>query len=99
MENRANAILLSAISVYEIEFKRDRDPVLANLPRNLADAALERGFSLLSITPAHAARAGQLPRLHGDPFDRLLIAQSFEEGAALVTADRAIMAYGATTLW
>jgi len=39
-----------------------------------------------------------LPELHRDPFDRLLVAQSLHVDATLVTADPAVVAYGAPTL-
>jgi PIN domain nuclease of toxin-antitoxin system len=47
----------------------------------------------LPITFAHAVRAGRLPPLHGDPFDRMLVAQAQLEGLAIVTRDRKIARY------
>ena len=51
------------------------------------------GFAPLPITLAHGIAAGSLPRHHGDPFDRMLIAQARSEGLTLVTTDRAIRRY------
>ena len=53
----------------------------------------------LPLTDRHAALAGAMPRIHGDPFDRFMIAQAKIEGAALVTKDRTVPAYGIPTFW
>ena len=50
-------------------------------------------FPELAFTSAHAREAGALPRHHGDPFDRALIAQARTDGLVLVTADPALQAY------
>ena len=94
-----NTLLLSACCAYEIEFKRSRDPVLGRLPLDLISAAAEHRFDWLAVTPAHAGAAGKLPRFHGDPFDRLLIAQAIAENAPLVTVDARIERYGIPTIW
>ena len=57
------------------------------------DMMRELGFDMLSIHPAHAIAAGGLPTLHGDPFDRMLIAQARVEGLTLVSDDAAIARY------
>jgi PIN domain nuclease of toxin-antitoxin system len=49
---------------------------------------------MLPITAAHAGMVDGLPRHHGDPFDRMLIAQALSEPLRLVTADKALAAYG-----
>jgi PIN domain nuclease of toxin-antitoxin system len=58
----------------------------------------QRGLRKLGIGFAHAALAGLLPRHHGDPFDRMLIAQAQSEGLTLVTRDRVFSAYGISLL-
>jgi PIN domain nuclease of toxin-antitoxin system len=61
--------------------------------------AVERmGFRLLPISGAHAEHAGALPRYHGDPFDRILIAQTTIEGLVLGTQDPQMRPYGAPLL-
>jgi PIN domain nuclease of toxin-antitoxin system len=94
-----NDLLLSAVCAYEIEFKRDRDATLQRLPPDLRASLSGLGFSWLAVTAEHAVLAGRLPRYHGDPLDRLLIAQSMAEGAAIVSADRWFAAYGASVIW
>ncbi|HKT54616.1 MAG TPA: type II toxin-antitoxin system VapC family toxin [Caulobacteraceae bacterium] len=95
----SNQVWVSAAAAYEIEFKRARDPLLAQLPDDLDEAVTAQAFQWLAITQEHARAAGRLPRLHSDPFDRILVAQAFNEGATLVTADRRITNYGANVLW
>jgi PIN domain nuclease of toxin-antitoxin system len=54
----------------------------------------EAGLGLLPISPEHGAAVDRLPPLHGDPFDRILIAQAMSEPLVLVTRDRPVAAYG-----
>jgi PIN domain nuclease of toxin-antitoxin system len=99
VEESVNVILVSAVSAYEIEFKRLRDPVLAALPADLDEAVGLAGYEWLPLTPAHATTAGRLPRLNGDPFDRMLAAQGLVEQVSVVTRDPSISAYGAVVAW
>ena len=64
------------------------------------DAArlIASGMVELPVTISHATRAMALPALHGDPVDRLLIAQALEDGLVLVTTDAAIKRYDVPTL-
>ena len=95
----ANQLLISTVSAYEIEFKRDRDPVLSRLPRDLTAAVVELDMQWLPLEARHAALAGQLLRHHGDPFDRCLVAQALIEEAAILSADRWMAAYNAIVYW
>jgi PIN domain nuclease of toxin-antitoxin system len=95
----SNEVLVSAGSAYEIEFKRGRNVELNQLPADLRDAASEMGFSWLPISSEHAVMAGRLPRLHGDPFDRIIIAQALVENATVLSCDGLIAPYGVPVLW
>jgi PIN domain nuclease of toxin-antitoxin system len=97
--DRRNDVLVSAISAYEIELKRDRDPVLMQLPMDLPSVCKSLDFRWLAVTERHAAAAGRLPKLHGDPFDRLLLAQSLTDGLALISLDGRLPQYGVPILW
>jgi PIN domain nuclease of toxin-antitoxin system len=99
IEDGANVVLVSAASAYEIEYKRARDPVLSRLPVDLDEAVSRLGFEWLDLTLAHAVMAGRLPRLHGDPFDRMLAAQALVENATLLTRDPFVVAYGPVVAW
>ena len=91
LRSPANEVFLSAASVWELGLKVARGKL--TLPPDYAARLLAVGFKELPVTVAHADRALRLPPLHGDPFDRLLIAQAFAEGMILVTSDRAITSY------
>jgi len=99
IQDGANLVLVSAVSVYEIEYKRSRDPVLSSLPVDLEQAVMQLGFEWLDLSPDHAAVAGRLPRLHGDPFDRMLASQALFEKATLLTRDASVAAYGPVVAW
>jgi PIN domain nuclease of toxin-antitoxin system len=62
--------------------------------RAVAEALVSNGFVELPITAAHAARVAELPAIHGDPFDRMLVAQSVAEPMMLVTGDALLARYG-----
>jgi PIN domain nuclease of toxin-antitoxin system len=94
-----NEILVSVATLWEISIKR----VLGKLsfPDDLEEVVREESFGLVPISFQHLRRLDleTLPGLHRDPFDRMLVAQALTEGAPLVTNDRALLAYGAPTLW
>lgn len=86
-----NAVMVSSISVWEVEIKRALGKLDA--PEGFGAMCLDRGFDPLDITFRHAAVAGALPPHHADPFDRMLIAQAIAEDFELVTKDRVLSAY------
>lgn len=59
----------------------------------------EYDYRPLAVTVEHAARAGKLPFAHGDPFDRILIAQALIEDAVLVSSERLFDSFGVQRLW
>ena len=90
---------LSAVSAYEIDFKRDFSPELQRLPPDLDGARPALRFRWLSIDRWHATAAARLPRFHRDPWDRILIAQAQAEGLTLVSIDPMLRAYDVPVLW
>ena len=103
LSDRARAVLgqangeycFSAASIWEIALKRtkhpDQFPMSAREARELFLAA---GFAELDVSSSHCAAVEGLPPIHGDPFDRVLIAQALSEGMKLVTHDRLVVQYG-----
>jgi PIN domain nuclease of toxin-antitoxin system len=92
-----HAAVVSAVTVWEIAIKRELGKLDA--PDDLLDRLEAARVPLLSISAHHADRAGRLPAHHRDPFDRLLVAQALTEGAALVSADEVLGAYGVKRVW
>lgn len=84
--------MVSTVNAWEIAIKhaigRVRFPI-----DMFEDMMREMGFDVLPIIPAHAIAAGALPPLHGDPFDRMLIAQARAENLTLVSDDAAVARY------
>jgi len=99
LENLANEILFSAVSAYEIEFKRPLDPMLGALPLDLEAAVAAEGFGWRPILVQDAIVAGRLPRHHGGPWDRLLVAQALREGAPLISRDDKLADFGVSLIW
>lgn len=66
---------------------------------DLASAIAAAGIPFLNIDERHAKLAGELPLLHRDPFDRMLVAQARVEQLAIVTTDADIPRYGVPVLW
>ncbi|WFU49885.1 type II toxin-antitoxin system VapC family toxin [Sinorhizobium terangae] len=94
VESRENALFFSAASLWEIAIKRGlgRADFEAD-PRLLRRGLLDNGYEELPISSAHTVEIDQLPAIHKDPFDRLLIAQSIVEGVTLLTADEIVGKY------
>jgi PIN domain nuclease of toxin-antitoxin system len=82
---------LSPVSVWEAAIKREAGRLRA--PRNLT-AMLAAEFRMLEVTASLLEAAAQLPRHHGDPFDRVLIAHALQDGMSVLTRDRTFGAYG-----
>jgi PIN domain nuclease of toxin-antitoxin system len=82
---------LSPMSVWEAAIKREAGRLKA--PRNLS-AVLAAEFRMLDVTASVLEAAAELPRHHGDPFDRVLIAHALEENLSILTRDAAFPAYG-----
>jgi len=78
-------VFASAASVWEIAIKRSIGKLDA--PDDLTMLLPRMQFRPLAITLQHADAVGGLPRHHGDPFDRLLIAQAQVENLTILTSD------------
>jgi PIN domain nuclease of toxin-antitoxin system len=96
LEDPANEVLVSAGTVWEIEIKRAAGRVEA--PSDILQAIEATGFMTLPITAADAERAARLPRHHGDPFDRMLVAQAQRLDALVVSRDAALGSYDVEVL-
>lgn len=95
LADRANTLLLSAASSWEIAIKYRLGKLL--LPEPPAEYVPDRmrltGVTPLPVEHAHALRVADLPLHHHDPFDRLIVAQAQLLGVPIVTADPQFAAY------
>lgn len=88
--------VVSVASVWEASIKRTAGRLQGP---DLAAAVSTAGLPFLGIDERHAKLAGELPLLHRDPFDRMLVAQANVEQIAIVTADEQISRYDVTVVW
>lgn len=96
--DRANAVLASAVSIYELEYKARLGRLV--LPSQELRATLRRNaVEDLPITHDHADYAAQLDWEHRDPWDRLLAAQARLENCALISTDAVFDAIGVDRRW
>ena len=87
-----NEVWFSTVSIWEVAIKHGRGRVEAD-PRLLRRGLLDNLYCELSVTGEHAVAIANLPLLHRDPFDRMLVAQSLVEGITLLTADPRVAQY------
>jgi PIN domain nuclease of toxin-antitoxin system len=94
IESGDTEVLFSAASIWEIAIKAGLDRSdFAFDPAEIARAALDTGFTELTVRWNAAALVGRLPLLHRDPFDRVLVAQAIVEPATLYTTDQQLVPY------
>ncbi len=91
MEDSENSLFVSSITFYEITFKRQIGKL--SLKFDFDELLDQKVFSVMDFNHHHALYASELPLIHRDPFDRILIAQSIVENMPLITADNAIHQY------
>lgn len=99
--NRSNEVCVSAASAWEIATKvrLGKLPGAEKLERDFIDSVQEAGYTLLSITTAHALRAGRLPGDHRDPFDRMIAAQALAEDIPILSIDSQFDTFGVSRIW
>jgi PIN domain nuclease of toxin-antitoxin system len=94
LEDNDNVPHFSAASIAETAIKQTlQRPDFQVDVRLFLSHLLDSGFVEMPIKAEHAAFLGNLPMIHKDPFDRLLVAQANVEGVLLLTSDRLVAAY------
>ena len=91
-----NEVFVSSLTFAEIAIKQGVGKLAGPF---ISDELLaEQGMSVLPLTARHGRKVIELPLHHRDPFDRLLIAQAFEEGLTIVTSGASFRPYGVSLL-
>jgi PIN domain nuclease of toxin-antitoxin system len=100
VESRSNELYLSAASAWEIAIKHalGKIRIRGRIESVVPDLMQKSSVLPLPITHAHALRAGGLPAHHGDPFDRLLVAQAQLERLPILSADLLLEPYDVKVL-
>ena len=96
-----NEVFLSVVSCWEIAIKHSLGRLpLPEPPAQLVPAQREsHGILALPLEEEAALHVGRLPRIHLDPFDRMLISQALVHGLAMLTCDEVIAQYPVRTVW
>jgi PIN domain nuclease of toxin-antitoxin system len=101
IEDPANDVFLSAVTAWEIAIKYARGRL--DLPEPVDSFVASRvaglGLSPLPVEISHAVHVAGLPRLHDDPFDRLLVAQAQLERLPILTSDTNVARYDIEVIW
>ncbi len=96
-----NTIFLSAVVAWEIAIKAAKGRLTLPEPadRYVSNRLALHAFAALPVEISHALEVTNLPPLHNDPFDRLLVAQARLEKLPILTADAAIGRYEVEVIW
>jgi len=99
--NADNTLYLSIVSLWEMQIKTQLGKLALDVPLDELwhKQQIEADILLLLTREEHVWELGNLPQLHRDPFDRLLIAQSQYEKIALISADGIIAKYETRVVW
>lgn len=101
LKNPANQLVLSAVTIWELSIKVGLGKLKLSLPFRqwMNKAIADLGLSIVPITVEYADVQAGLPQHHGDPFDRMIVAQATVDGMAIISADPQLDAYGVTRIW
>ena len=102
LEDPESELFVSSVSLYEIlnKYRHGKLPEYSQLAENIYEALNGLDANELPMNWSHAERAAGLDWHHGDPFDRMLAAQTQVEDMTLITCDKAFdSAPGVDTLW
>ena len=100
LEDPGSQLWFSAASLWEVAIKHalGREDFRVE-PRRLRRGLIANGWRELTISSEHAVATLDLPPIHKDPFDRMLVAQAQTDDYRLLSADAQLDAYGTTRLW
>lgn len=101
LQESDHEMIVSAASAWEIatKYRLGKLPAALELAQDFLHVVTSSGYDLLSITPEHALRAGRLPGLHRDPFDRMLAAQAIHEDLILLSNDATLDHFSLRREW
>ncbi|MBP3709438.1 MAG: type II toxin-antitoxin system VapC family toxin [Treponema sp.] len=95
-----DSLYVSMASLWEIAIKQSNGKLdLPFSPEELYSICIERDIHAKQILPSHLNKFKELPKIHNDPFDRLIICQSISENIPILTKDSKIPLYPVKTVW
>ena len=101
LDDSSTRVVLSVATQWELMIKAMAGKLtLPDAPeRFLTEFPRDMGFRVLDVQPRHVAALSELPDIHKDPFDRMLVAQALVESFDLVTGDERLRRYPVPTIW
>ncbi len=101
LNDPGNEKVVSVVSFWEMTIKTSLGKLHTAQPPETVWRNFEQRFiaTILPIHADHLRRLSVLPHHHRDPFDRLIVAQTFQEGCTLISSDGRLDAYGIERLW
>ena len=93
----ADLVFVSVVSAWEAAVKASLGKL--DLPASFEAGVVESEFEKLLVSFSHCAMISTLPWHHGDPFDRMLVAQARAEALTIVTHDRHFEPYDVAVIW
>jgi PIN domain nuclease of toxin-antitoxin system len=96
ISNKENPIFISSASLWEMAIKKSLGRL--TLPRNISELLQAEGFQIMPIGHEEALGISDLPPIHQDPFDRILVMQTKLYNCVLITRDKNIMEYPVITI-
>src|SRR3989304_8845505 len=100
-QDRRNTLIVSVASLWEMQIKSQLGKLKFNIPMAelIKNQKETNAIKVLTISLEHILELGNLPTIHNDPFDRLLIAQAKVENAMIVSTDSIFAQYPVTVVW
>lgn len=99
MVSPSSDIRVSVVSAWEIVLKFQAGKLTFEVPIERVLSEVFNAWPVLTVRPEHITEILELPPIHRDPFDRLLIAQARAEGMTLATSEGHIRQYEVSTIW
>ncbi|MGE3320235.1 MAG: type II toxin-antitoxin system VapC family toxin [Candidatus Berkiella sp.] len=96
ISDKEENIFISSASCWEMAIKKGVGRL--KFPANLLEILTNEGFDIISISASESLSVADLPLIHHDPFDRMLIIQAKLNDMVLITRDETIMKYPVITL-
>jgi PIN domain nuclease of toxin-antitoxin system len=100
IRNLDNEVYLSVVSLWEtiIKYQLGKLPLPQSPESYLPQQRKRHQISSLPLDEASVSQLSNLPSIHRDPFDRILVCQALEHGLTIVTVDEAICQYPVAVL-
>jgi PIN domain nuclease of toxin-antitoxin system len=101
IEDSENQLFLSVASIWEISIKKSLGKLKLPVPTTAFVNSLVAlgGIEILTIDTDHAIGVEELERIHGDPFDRLLVSQARHLGLSVISSDSVFDSYKVKRIW